>query len=987
MKKLLLFLLGVAALPLHAQSPGGVNGADLWYKAVPATSNLQGLYRWQDFSGDSVALTLRGLSSQGNTEFTQSRALLHTFNFHPAFSLSEGLFGKVARMKYSNLSQATVIGVFAFLPDTEGTDMLLYGMGGREGAGTVFTKDKAVRVQGTEPLDYGSETGEDLLYASTDSLPADGFRETSPRIATYLKADRPSFSVWGEASDAAISFGTTYSAANPDFGTMFDESAFGNEEFDGYTPEFIVYSRYLTPLERRRAESYLAVKYGITLDGSYLDSDGNLLWDRDEAPAYHNRVAAYGNDAAGGLEQPMSATSYEEAPNFSALKENDSYHRSNSYNLPSSARLLVMGREYGNAMPDKGYVFWGDDDAPTATYTSPADTLWHIMNRTWLVKTNVQSTADSLVTRWTGNGLEVSRDGFLDDITQETATAGAFAVTPAMPKNAGYIEFQCPTSHPTFDVGFAESGGSECAYGFRFGNDGSVRTISGGQVSNRAVASDVSGSTVSLQRQEGNLFLRIDGAGSADYTIAMLDTVASYNGVVRTETAEEPLALHSVRTGGIGDTGSQAELSYGLTASREFEDYCRKRTVMLIDPTGEGEFDTDNMTMIRCSKPDIARGKTMFHNIFWDVDGSGSDVFTFAYYDGLSVEAKPTPSTCEDGAPKNDGSIEIGIDIGTPVYNYVLSVDTVAGKEHGETIASGTFIGDTHRIDRLAPGTYTLTVTQGGGNDIYGTGNPLYTVYSHDTRSYLSGEITWTIAETNSNYRVGLEPSLSDEITQYGFDVRGDRAHIIYDGYTSATQYVTVKEGDVLSVSVGNMQVVYRVNGEVFHREVIWSIRAWRFCIKYGTGETHITNLTVNGEPVESFTTEGSVQIETPKQNTVQLTVHVGSECDETMPNGTEEKKERLAEASHDMEPAEQSEFSVNGTGEATRIFNAALERNVESDAILTVFDVSGKLLVQKEMQGGTRKAADFNVPGAGVYIVKALTSDDKEYTKKIIAK
>ncbi len=404
MKKLLLFLLGVAALPLYAQSPGGVDGADLWYKAVPVTSNLQGLYRWQDFSGDSVALTLRGLSSQGNTEFTQSRALLHTFNFHPAFSLSEGLFGKVVRMKYSNLSQATVIGVFAPLPDTEGTDMLLYGIGGREGGGTVFTKDKAVRVQGTEPLDYGSETGEDLLYASTDSLPADGFRETSPRIATYLKADRPSFSVWGEASDAAISFGTTYSAANQDFGTMFDESAFGNEEFDGCTPEFIVYSRYLTPLERRRAESYLAVKYGITLDGSYLDSDGNLLWDRDEAPAYHNRVAAYGNDAAGGLEQPMSATSYEEAPNFSALKENDSYHQSNSYNLPSSARLLVMGREYGNAMPDKGYVFWGDDDALTTTYTSPADTLWHIMNRTWLVKTNVQSTADSLATRWTGNG-------------------------------------------------------------------------------------------------------------------------------------------------------------------------------------------------------------------------------------------------------------------------------------------------------------------------------------------------------------------------------------------------------------------------------------------------------------------------------------------------------------------------------------------------------------------------------------------------------
>ena len=42
MKKLLLFLLGVAALPLHAQSPGGVNGADLWYKAVPPHQTFRG---------------------------------------------------------------------------------------------------------------------------------------------------------------------------------------------------------------------------------------------------------------------------------------------------------------------------------------------------------------------------------------------------------------------------------------------------------------------------------------------------------------------------------------------------------------------------------------------------------------------------------------------------------------------------------------------------------------------------------------------------------------------------------------------------------------------------------------------------------------------------------------------------------------------------------------------------------------------------------
>ena len=70
------------------------------------------------------------------------------------------------------------------------------------------------------------------------------------------------------------------------------------------------------------------------------------------------------------------------------------------------------------------------------------------------------------------------------------------------------------------------------------------------------------------------------------------------------------------------------------------------------------------------------RGKTVFHNLFWDLDGSGSDVFTFAYYDGLAADALPTPSTCEDGKPRNDGSIDIDIRIGTPVYDDALSANT-----------------------------------------------------------------------------------------------------------------------------------------------------------------------------------------------------------------------------------------------------------------------------------------------------------------------
>ena len=52
-----LLLLGFA-LGSFAQTPGGVSGSELWFKTAPLNSDLQGYYRWQDFSGDSIRLML-----------------------------------------------------------------------------------------------------------------------------------------------------------------------------------------------------------------------------------------------------------------------------------------------------------------------------------------------------------------------------------------------------------------------------------------------------------------------------------------------------------------------------------------------------------------------------------------------------------------------------------------------------------------------------------------------------------------------------------------------------------------------------------------------------------------------------------------------------------------------------------------------------------------------------------------------------------------
>lgn len=466
------------------------------------------------------------------------------------------------------------------------------------------------------------------------------------------------------------------------------------------------------------------------------------------------------------------------------------------------------------------------------------------------------------------------------------------------------------------------------------------------------------------------------------------------SGLIRAVTSEEPLRIAAVRTGGIGDTGNMAELSHALTPDDEFSQYCRNRTLLLIDPSGEGRFDTEDMIAVKCSRPDLMRGKTVFHNLFWDLDGSGSDVFTFAYYDGLAADALPTPSTCEDGKPRNDGSIDIDIRIGTPVYDYVLSADTVAGVSKDEIIASGKFTGEAHRIDGLAPGTYTLKVTQGGGNDIYGTGGPLYTTYVHDKRIFASGEVSWTVTGTNSNYRLGVEPRISDDITQFGFDVRGDRAHMIIDGHTSLTQFIRIKEGDVLTLGLEGITVSYKLNGKVIRRFTQWNIRAWRLCIKFGTGETHITGLTVNGEPIPDFTHSGNVQVENPKTNTALFTVHVGSECDPTLPNGTEKKEGSLigwsdrpgnGEGNSHGNGNRDDSFQVKPDG-TTGIFDVVLEQDQPGDVTLMVFDASGKLVHEQFMEGGTTKRSRFEAPAPGVYVIKAI-GPDWEKTRKIITK
>ena len=74
---------------------------------------------------------------------------------------------------------------------------------------------------------------------------------------------------------------------------------------------------------------------------------------------------------------------------------------------------------------------------------------------------------------------------------------------------------------------------------------------------------------------------------------------------------------------------------------------------MLIDPTGEGQFDNRQHGDGALLTLDISRGKTMFHNILWDADEERFRRCSLSpISDGIDADVDVEPTTCVDGVPQ-----------------------------------------------------------------------------------------------------------------------------------------------------------------------------------------------------------------------------------------------------------------------------------------------------------------------------------------------
>ncbi len=180
---------------------------------------------------------------------------------------------------------------------------------------------------------------------------------TDTGVELYLNANQ----VGDTTNDAA-----DFSAVN-DTRFWLGRSQYWNGSYDGRIAEVITYSTTnndadLTQ-ERNRIQSYLAVKYGITLgvngtSQDYVDSDGTVIWDQSANAGYNYDIAGIGRDDVSELNQKQSSSVNDATDGTGLIEGILTFGLTDIYDTNSDNKTSNP-----TTFNDKEFLMWGNNGA------------------------------------------------------------------------------------------------------------------------------------------------------------------------------------------------------------------------------------------------------------------------------------------------------------------------------------------------------------------------------------------------------------------------------------------------------------------------------------------------------------------------------------------------------------------------------------------------------------------------------------------------
>jgi len=227
------------------------------------------------------------------------------------------------------------------------------------GAGLTYVGVSRV-LGGQEQTIWSIGNGKGTTRIQTTERAADLSHGT---FINYVKDSLPEMRLYSYTTSSATGSGQTLHIGRTPNGRL------PVRNLDGSTEEYVVYDRQLSDVERQRVESCLALKYGISLRSSYLNSRGAVIWN-----AYANK--AYAHRIAGVISDSLSAL-----------------HIGKGRSCEDGAFLTVSAR---TRLSDGQSLLWGDNNGKLSFATSKAYGKW--LGRKWSTSaTNMDGTGVDLV--------------------------------------------------------------------------------------------------------------------------------------------------------------------------------------------------------------------------------------------------------------------------------------------------------------------------------------------------------------------------------------------------------------------------------------------------------------------------------------------------------------------------------------------------------------------------------------------------------------
>tara|TARA_R110002073_G_scaffold108336_3_gene243332 strand:- start:1642 stop:6312 length:4671 start_codon:yes stop_codon:yes gene_type:complete len=274
---------------------GGVPGANLWLKANEGVTNSgNNITGWTDFTGQNT------FTVNGTPGYTTN-----AINFNPivSFDNTEAPQNDPSSYLDGNTSINFVEGMAVFKKTNNASGSLIGSTSiGTNYGKTIFSGDSANDS-------YVGNGANGTFHKITNPILANTFSLTNWDISNTA-------SPFAEARVNGLSQTVTQGAANIDFTLSLTPriggthngagGALGWKHFRGEVAEMILYPSSLSSIDKVKIQSYLGLKYGITLDASvanYVNSSGTSIWSNT---TYWNDVFGIGMDNTGGLNQPKS---------------------------------------------------------------------------------------------------------------------------------------------------------------------------------------------------------------------------------------------------------------------------------------------------------------------------------------------------------------------------------------------------------------------------------------------------------------------------------------------------------------------------------------------------------------------------------------------------------------------------------------------------------------------------------------------------------